>query len=319
MDARYRDLERRFAATGSPEDAGRLLYEAARAGRWLRSRDHGKTPWVDNTHRIGTLRFLAYLGWKHAVEILESLPLDQTSHGGAFYAHGGLISANAFSEIGPDVAKSIAPTVLSASTGAACVVVAHLLSETFDVDAALKAYEKAILAWRAYITGARAHKEPGEADREPYRRLVLALYEDEQRAMNALSNHERLLGHHGTDNRSTPPERARTAARRAWSDFLLAPRCHESDRAKHDATAIFNATYALAWECEPWTEAPAYYSDEWRALPAFHWARAERARSKWGDNYGARTSVGCMRVAKGKIKKAMLGPALVAAATLVSQ
>lgn len=314
MDARYRELERRFAATGSPDDAGRLLYEAARAGRWLRSREHGGTPWVINTHRIGTLRFLAYLGWKHALEILESLPLDQTGHGGTFYAHGGLISATAFSEIGPDVAKSIAPTVLSAATGAACMIVTQLLPETFDVPRAFAAYETAILAWRTYITGARAHRD--DVDNELHRRRVLALYEDEQRAMNALSNHARLLG--GTDSQSMPSERALHAARRAWSDFLLAPRCHESDRAKHDATAIFHATYALAWECEQPTSVPPYYSDEWRALPETHWARAQRARGGWGDRYGARPSVKCARVAKGKIRQAMLGPALVAAATLVS-
>lgn len=319
MDARYRELERRFAATGSPEDAGRLLYEAARAGRWLQSADHGEMPWVVNTHRIGTLRFLAYMGWKHAVEILESLPLDQTGHGGAFYAHGGLVSANAFSEIGPDVAKSIAPTVLSAATGAACMIVTQLLLETFDVPRAFAAYEAAILAWRTYITGARAPKDPDDVNGERHRRRVLTLYEAEQRAMNALSNHERRLGPHGTDNQSAPPERARSAARRAWADFLLAPRCHESDRAKHDAAAIFNATYALAWECEPHTPAPPHYSDEWRTLPELHWARAQRARSGWSDRYGARPSVKCVRVAKAQIKKAMLGPALVAAATLVSQ
>lgn len=325
-DTRWRELVRQVATTGDPSAAGSLLVEAVRTGRWLTSRADGGD-WNDNSHRIGTLRFLAYLGWGGAEDLLASLPLE---HAGlwsidpktgervdAFYPiREHRAYATPFGEIGPDVAKMIAPTVLAAASGAACMTVRHLMPATFDAQEALTVYGNMVKAWREYITEVRRPGSP------PSSRVRAELHEAEQAAMREALRVE-VSVRPGFDTQRDmqerePAKRAIYSAREAWAHFLGAPRRHESDQAEQYAEVLFWATYALAWEREPKTELPTFYSAEWHAIPDSHWSRAHRPRQKWGDKYGAKVSVGCMRGAKAKLRDAMRGPALVAAATLVS-
>lgn len=312
-DERWRELVRRVAVSSDPTAAGALLVEAVRTGRWLTSREAGGD-WNDNSHRIGTLRFLAYLGWVGAEDLLASLPLEHTGVHDAFYPiRERRVHATPFGEIGPDVAKMIAPTVLAAASGAACMAVSHLLPPTFDVQGALTAYGNMVKAWSDYLAEVRRPGAP------PSSRVRSELHEAEQAALRDVTRVE-VSVRPGLDQRDArePSKRAAYSAREAWANFLGAPRRADSDRAEQYAEAIFWATYAVAWECEPETALPTFYSAEWHALADSHWAKAHRARQNWGDKYGARASVGCMRSAKAKLRDAMRGPALVAAATLVS-
>lgn len=308
-DDRLRALVRELAATSDPSVAHRLLVEAIRTGRWLTTREAGGD-WNVNTHRIGTLRFLAYLGWKDALDLLKSLPLQHTwPFDASIPARSFGFDPTAFSELGPKNADTIAPTVLSAAAGAACMAVRHLMPKTFDDQQALTLYGDAMLALRCFSGSSREESEASWESLEETRLRLWRFIAANSGVPSRLSSQDR-----------SPMLFAKTYAADAWRMFLGAPARHPSDQSDAHAEAIFDATQALAWECEPdidMNARPDYGSPEWHALAESHWLRAMRLRRSWSDEYGARTSVRCMRVAKKKIRQDMLPPALVAAGTLV--
>jgi len=320
-DERRRELILRLARTSDPVVADQVLAGEVRAGRWLTSRADGGD-WDDNTHRLGTLRFLGYLGWPPAIDLLTSLPLEETGSYKAAIPVRDRVPPTAYSEIGPDVAKAIAPTVLAAAAASACMAVVHLLPSGTNVAEALDLYAETIRAWRAFREEACIQDVPGRGHRsEP----CVLLYEEAQRARNRLSGLDTKFRPRGQSNNEpdvrSPKANAVYSALTAWTEFLGAPCRHESDQAGEYASAIFWATHALAWECEPDVPAsdhPQWRSPAWEALGEYHWLRAHRLKRGWSDRHGARLSSRCMRVAKKKMREAMRDTALVAAASLVS-
>lgn len=300
MDQEGRDLERRLKATGDPLYAKQILLRALRTGRWIViGGGH------ENAGRVATLRFLAWLRWTDALDVLRALP--ELSY--LRRQRGREHTATAYSEIGEEVAREIPTVVLAAAAGAACMLVGHLVPQDFDKQAALDAYATAIRTRADFI---RIVRTPvGE-------RNELEL--DKMRRIDEVSR--QVLWRWAVDVRPPrdrgrrPCDRAVDSAREAWGAFLDGPGRHETDEGRSYASAIFWATYALAWECEP-EDAPPPTPRPGRARST-HWSDAPRPRMRWSDEFGARTSARCMRVAREKLRKAMLDPALIAATTLVS-
>lgn len=300
-DERLREIRRRVEATSSPNDAKLYLVEAVRSGRWLVTRDR----YHDSVQRrLGTLRFLGYLGWREAIDLLRALPWE------------GEVTPSAFSILGPDVAGQIEPVVLEAAAAASCMAASHLLPPELDTQEALRVYGERIEAERRWRERYREAGVPLGADEEGSK-----LYEAWQRlssrcfSMSVMFRSER--GMPRMLERSTGWF-ASTEAREAWAELLTA--VHETNRPERCAEVIFRATYALAWEFEPDVpedQRPAVFSAEWREIPESHWLRAPRFRRSATDRYGARPSSGPVRAATRRIKRAALGPALVAACTLV--
>lgn len=300
MDAELRDLERRLKSTGDPAYAKLILLRALRVGRWLVVGGGN-----ENAGRVAALRFLAWLHWKEALDVLQSLP--ELSY--LRRQHGRVHSAKAYSEIGEAVAREIPPRVLAAAAGAACMAVGHLMPQDFDSQAALDAFGTAVTTRGAYLEVARTpigERDESELDRmhriDEVSRQVLWRWARDARPPR--------------DRGRRPRDRAVDSAREAWGAFLDGPGRHEMDEGRSYARAIFWATYALAWECEP-EDIPPEPLTTGRPRSS-HWSRAERPRVGWSDEHGARTSTYCMRVAREKLKKAMLDPALIATASLVS-
>jgi hypothetical protein len=110
-DSEIRDLSRQLASTSDPAIARKLLFTAVRQDRWLIHRGD----WNENTHKIGTLRFLAYLGWKEALVLLRSLPLAHTGAHQAEYptrTSPSVAGQGAYGEIGKEKAAMKERSVL---------------------------------------------------------------------------------------------------------------------------------------------------------------------------------------------------------------
>lgn len=309
-DERLRELGRRLAATSNAEDAKRYLIEAVRTGRWLdTSRERFSD--VEVERRLGTLRFLGYLGWRDAIDLLRALPWE------------GVATPTALSALGPQIAATVSTPVLSAAAAAACMAVSHLVpASELNAQEAITVFGDLVEAIEDLVEAKRLlENHPwrgGEAEEDSVWR---SLYENERRAAaNAWRMATSIRPERGIEGYRVRTTRdfAVRMAREGWADLLTAPDAHQINRPKAYAGVIFLATYALAWEHETHDgERPEWGSQEWRALPETHWLRAQRMRRDASDHYGARPSTRATRIANQIAKKAMLGPALVAAATLV--
>lgn len=326
MDDQLRSLRRELAATSDPGIAKQIIREAVRRGRWLVSKHEQDNrngwatadAWNTNQQRVGVLRFLAYLGWKEAEALLKLLPTHTAGEDSPYpirSLHYGGDPLTAFSEIGDKVAKTIDKTVLAAAAASACMAVAHLIPN-FDPKQVLDAYANVVIARAEYMAAQRAVPAWG-VQTAADQLTINQKKEAESAARSVMYRVQRpILDHTPRSRPVSPALYAQASAGAAWVALLNSSSRHESDQPEVLARVLFWATYAFAWECEPLITLPEYRSPEWEALGESHWARAPRSRTDWGDRYGARASVKCMREAKRKLRAAALDPSFVAAALL---
>lgn len=266
-DDRFRSLSRELQLTSDPIVAGRLLFESVRLGRW-----------IDGTYRVGTFRFLAYLGWNEASGLLEGQLKLKTR--------------------GPmALAEMVDLTVLSASAAASCMAVRHLLP-FLNAQHGLSIYERAIASQVSYKAG--ESKEELEAR---WRSESEAHYFAKELTGSPLPCDDRRLSWREVYDGVSASSAAVHCAKSAWSELLCAPQARPDYRAGHYVTVIVDATHALAWE--------RMHAYEGRRPPI-----ARRQPGAHGSGRVA-PSIRCMNAAKKALREAMLAPALVAAATLV--
>jgi hypothetical protein len=321
-DVRGRRRRRALAGEGGLQSASLVLQDVARSGTWFvppEARISGRYASNINTERAYWVRLLGYLKWPNAAQFQATIaqqahPVEVTEFGGMRIEHTQAMhflgSIKEIKKIGPEIAKHLGVQVMIVLGEAAVDLVHGLTGEPpeqwEESRSKFRQLTRLNEEWRR-LRGAGVERVDirGEAWQrhsaaiQPLRRWL------HQESSRVRPGHgDRGLHLAAGDSVAINRMIATRYAQKALIEYLTSATRHPIDQSRTLAEVIFNAIHALGFACD--------------AEKGSVGVTGTRLRHGWSDRYGYRPTRGCMARANRAIRAAMLEPAVVKIASLVS-